>query len=431
VSEILSLLFGQKTGPNAFFDLRGGSLPTGVTFTRGSAGWYFNSAGVLTSASSNVPRFDYDPVTLAPLGYLAEMQSTNGLLQSGDVSNAAWTKAQVTATANATTAPDGTVTAASIKEDASAATHGVYQSATLAANSAAGFSAFFKAGTRSKAFINIQSGPGVYATAVFNLSNGTVGETKTSNGTITSTTIRDVGGGWYRIGMIAQITAANPLVVFGLATAASGNSFDSAGAVTYTGDNASLLYGWGMQFDSAGVGVTSYIPTTTATATRSQDILSLPLTSLPGWNASKGGVLVATYRLHTNRGTSGNQYVLTAGESSGNNMVSIFGHQGGGANFFGALVLSGGSGPNDFSPTNAANFVRRRQAVGWGVNLFQDFYDGTQQGKSTGSLALPVGPTTLNLGADPNGSQQANGTLESVAYYAGARSDAFVQQVSR
>jgi hypothetical protein len=38
---------------------------------------------------------------------------------------------------------------------------------------------------------------------------------------------------------------------------------------------------WGAQFETAGVGVTSYIPTAGSTVTRSQDILSLPLTSSP------------------------------------------------------------------------------------------------------------------------------------------------------
>lgn len=48
-----------------------------ITFTRGSPGSYFDSSGVLQSAAINVPRFDYDPVTLAARGILVEIGITN------------------------------------------------------------------------------------------------------------------------------------------------------------------------------------------------------------------------------------------------------------------------------------------------------------------------------------------------------------------
>jgi hypothetical protein len=72
-----------------------GTLPTGISLTRAGTATYFDSGGVLRTAPLNL------------------------WLQSADASNAAWTKGAgggATApvvTANQTTAPDGTMTAAS------------------------------------------------------------------------------------------------------------------------------------------------------------------------------------------------------------------------------------------------------------------------------------------------------------------------------
>lgn len=57
-----------------------------ISFVRASAANYFNSAGVLTSAAVNEPRFDHDPVTLASKGLLVEVARTNLLLNSASLS---------------------------------------------------------------------------------------------------------------------------------------------------------------------------------------------------------------------------------------------------------------------------------------------------------------------------------------------------------
>lgn len=53
-----------------------------ITFSRGSQASYFNSAGQMTIAAAGEPRFDYDPVTLQPRGFLIEEQRTNRILNS-------------------------------------------------------------------------------------------------------------------------------------------------------------------------------------------------------------------------------------------------------------------------------------------------------------------------------------------------------------
>lgn len=412
-----------------------GTIPAGATFSRASSGTYFDANGVLQTATSNVPRFDHDPVTGVPYGYLSETQSTNAVLLSGDASNAAWTKQTATVIGAQITAPDGTLSGAKIIEGTGQVSPEVYQSSGVAGNAIFGVSAFFKAGTRSAAYLNIQSGSNNYVTAVFDLVAGAVGETTTgaTSGTLVSANVRDVGNGWYRVSMIASVAVGPPLAVFGISDRATGNTFNAGGECVYTGDGTSYAYLWGMQSESAGVGVTSYLPTTSATATRAVDTLTLPLASLPGWSPSVGGVIAATYRLHThNPSVPGfNQPAVMLRDVGGTNYVDMLADYSGTA-VIRDLISVGGVLEGDLNqgPSSSAPFVRRTDALGWDVPRAAHAVDGTFVVGVDTMVSLPTGMTTMVFGGDGN-VQVLNGTLERVAYYAGARSDAFITQVSR
>jgi len=62
--------------------LAGAPLDSRVTFTRTTTATVTGSNGVIQSSAINEPRFDYDPVTLAPKGLLIEEQRVNLLLNS-------------------------------------------------------------------------------------------------------------------------------------------------------------------------------------------------------------------------------------------------------------------------------------------------------------------------------------------------------------
>jgi hypothetical protein len=62
-----------------------------VTFTRASSGTYVDSAGVLQTAVTDVPRFDHNPTTLESLGLLVEEQRTNSIRNNTGVGAVAGT----------------------------------------------------------------------------------------------------------------------------------------------------------------------------------------------------------------------------------------------------------------------------------------------------------------------------------------------------
>jgi hypothetical protein len=410
---------------------RYGRVPPGTTYT-GSGGYYFNSSGVLTAATTNVPRFDYDPATLSPLGYLAEMPSTNNVQRSAEFDNAYWTKQRGSVVADQVVAPDGTTTAEKFTEDNTTGAHCIYRNITVTSDTYYGLSLFVKAGTRDKFFISMQgAAAGNSAGAVYDLATVTVSETKTggTSGTIASTQIRAVGNGWYRIGLVAKITTASITnFEFGPMNASTG-----LGATwcepNYTGDNSSYGYYWGAQFDSAGVGVTSYIPTAGSTASRTQDVLSMPLTSLPGWSASQGGVLVAAYRLHTLNGGGYDQPGFSITDAGPTNYIRLQTNESGGGRVKFQVVSGGASQLTVNAAATPALFTRSKAAGGWGTARIGVAIDGGAVVGTSGSYSLPVNPPTIYFGSWFT--QGLNGTLESIAYYRGARSDAFVQAVSR
>jgi hypothetical protein len=417
-----AILSGSALKPTWFWDFASrGVLPPNATFTRATTASYFNSAGVLSTASSGSARFDYDPVTGSPLGYLSEMASTNLCIRSQELDNASWGKTRATVTADAVASPDGTTNADKIVEDSSTNSH-YANSATIAlTNVPVTISAFVKSAGRTACRFEFAGGAGTFG-AHFNLATGAVHSVDAS----TTATIRNVGGGWYRIGVQATWPSSSNCNIFIYPA-------NPAGTTSYTGDGTSGIYAWGVQCESGGVGVTSYIPTAGSTVTRNQDVLSLPLTSLPGWSATQGGVLVAAYRLHTLRpGLS--QGVVSFSDVGENNIVSAIPWYAGSSS--GRIYMySGGvlqSSVTSISPAGTSTpFARGKMAAGWGTSRGQGSFDGGSTGTVSGSYSLPASPTNLYIGADGVSGGRLNGTLESIAYYRGARSDAFVQAVSR
>jgi hypothetical protein len=272
-----------------------------ITFTRADAttcATFFDANGVLQTAAANVPRFDHDPATGASRGLLIEQARTNSFERSAEFDNAYWFKPGLLAfgsgsVANSISAPDGTTSADLIVQNSATTARYVSTAISVVSGTAYTFSIFAKAKESNILLLTLAATGFTAATrAWFNLSTGSVGSTA---GTPTATSIQDCGNGWYRCS-ISKVATASDSSAFDAEIASADNV---SGA--YAGDGTSGLYIWGAQLEE-GAFPTSYIPTTTAAATRSAEIVQVdPVSSFVNLNE---GTLFTEFKLLDNQASS-------------------------------------------------------------------------------------------------------------------------------
>lgn len=234
-----------------------------LTLTRASTATYVDGSGVVQTVAANEARIDH---TGGNANLLIEPAATNLVHYSAALDNAYWTQLRTTVVADAATAPDGTTTADRILDDTTASsTHTINRAAPLSWLSGHTYtsSIFAKAETLSQVAVQLGSGGTSFPTvadwrAVFDLSGGTV----VSTGSSVTASIEPMAGGWYRC------------AVTGVAAAASTETHHMAllaqsGSVTYSGTGTGSILAWGAQVEDGNL--SSYIPTTSGTATRAAD----------------------------------------------------------------------------------------------------------------------------------------------------------------
>lgn len=251
-----------------------------ITFTRTSTGTYVGSDGLIKTAGINEARFDHNPTTGESLGLLIEESRTNSWTFSEQLANAAWTKTDTTVTANAATAPDGTITASKVISTATTAVHSI--SRIKPTVSPAWVTVFLKAAEYTVCDVydvNIDTGLRInLLTGVLSESPAFVGKFRSGRYNVNS-----VGNGWFRVQIgfaNSDSTNNNPVHIY------------PNGAQSYLGDGTSGIFVWGAQLE-AGAFPTSYIPTTSSTVTRSADVASITGANFSSWYNQSEGTMFA------------------------------------------------------------------------------------------------------------------------------------------
>ena len=289
------------------------SLDSRITFTRSSTATFVGSNGLIQSAAIDAPRFDYDPVTLAPKGLLIEGQRTNLLLRSEEFNDAAWNKSDTTVTPNTSVAPDGRTTADTFADTVANASHNVNQIfASFTSGTTYTWTVFAKSGTAN--IVQLVCGSSAFGSNVwanFNLNTGALG----SVGTSTTASITSFGNGWYRCTITGAATAtASSNVSVNL----TNNNAAAVRGVVYVGSGQTAII-WGAQLE-AGSFATSYIPTVASQVTRSADVATMTGTNFSSWYNQNAGTMLCNFILEgqTAGGTVSDVWVVDNSGSTAN-----------------------------------------------------------------------------------------------------------------
>ena len=255
----------ERVLPRLALDFTTASLDSRITLTRAlNTATRVNSSGFIEVVNADLPRFDYDPITLACKGLLIEESRINLLLQSNTFEAANWTKSNGSLTDNATTSPNGTLDGDLYIPNVTSNRHRVIQTATVVTATSYTMSVYAKAGNYSKIALREDASTGNAAS--FDLSDGTV----LVGGTAAS--IAPVGNGWYRCTFTS--TSSGTSFTFGVQvlkpTYVAGNSITES----WAGNGTDGVYLWGADLE-AGAFPTSYIPTTTTAVTRNADVATM------------------------------------------------------------------------------------------------------------------------------------------------------------
>lgn len=209
-----------------------------------------NPSLLLDFANSKVldPRITFTRTTTATYydGVTTAKAEENLLLQSQFA--ASWSGFNATLTANTTTAPDGTSTAATVVENTANNQHVAYQQPTYTTSATYTFSCYFKAGTRNYGMLRDANNA-----IKIDLTNGT---TTVIEGSPTSHSATSVGNGWYRCVMTLASINNNFQV----------GPHDNGSTTTYTGNGTGSVYVWGAQLEQRS-SATAYTATTTQAIT--------------------------------------------------------------------------------------------------------------------------------------------------------------------
>jgi hypothetical protein len=358
----------------------------------------------LQTAGNNVARFDHNPTTGESLGLLIEESRINKFAKSETLNTWSTVNSPIIR-ANQTIAPDGNLTADKyiVPDGTTSGNTSAYQSSTITANATFTVSIYAKsAGLDNFSFFIRDNAVSANSfNAYFDLSNGTTSFTgNTGTATFISSSIVDVGNGWYRCIATGSIGNSATTIQSRLINRDAGNGFDG-------------YFFWGMQVEE-GSFPTSYIKTTGSQVTRSADY---PLmTDITDWyKISEGTIYSEAHKFSGSLSST----IFEFNDNSLNNRYSFI-YVTDTALRFRSIAY----GTNDSNITQTVSSSEYTKASG--IYRLNDFDFVTSDINIVGSdisARIPININRFTIGTTNNAFNSLNGHIKKIAYYPIALTD--------
>jgi hypothetical protein len=343
------------------------------TVTRNTAARRFDSAGLVASVASGIPRLDYytsGGVTGCP-ALLVEPAATNLCLQS-EAFNTTWTNVSnnlsISANVTSTLDPAGGNTAELLTVVTGSTQSQLSQDITTVSGTAYVFSFFGKKGSGATELNSFRIfGSSIISSLTINWDTGVITHTAGSGATS-----QNFGNGWWRI--VIPFTANSTTTTVQIVAFA-----------TYATALSSLR--WGAQLETGSV-ATSYIPTTTGTGSRSADVISVS-GAVSGSIGQTEGTIYAEI-IPPSGGTGAN--LILIGDGTANNFVFVGKN---GANLQGLIRSSNGQILNNSSFALTGGAIKA--ALGYKSGDFALYANGSIVASGTTAFTFNSGLTRIGI----------------------------------
>ena len=369
-------------------------------------------------ATAGQPRFEYSPTDSASMGLLIEGSSTNLLNYSEQFDNAYWSKStggtspaiNLTITPNAGIAPSGELTADLVVPQNTGGNTVYYIAKNYSFTSGDTYTLSVYVKSASHTEIALQAGnPATWAASTrFTLTGD--GSASVSSG---SAQIEKCGNGWFRLSVTgtAGATASTNLLL----------QFYSSGQSSFDGDDYSGVLLWGAMFEQASF-ASSYIKVEGSTVTRAADSASMDLTQA-GYTGGPVSVITETTG---GRGSYPRTFSLSDGTITNYANIHRNGTDTDTSTDYRVRLFTDGVSQVDRTASASASATKIGMSID--TNSVISTFDGGSS--ATDSSAVINTMTTLEVGDQPTGGKQWNGTLKRVSVYGTALSQTELESLT-
>lgn len=367
-----------------------------ITFTRASGATYLDSDGVLKTASTNIPRIEYD-ADGNRLGLLVEEQRTNLRTYSTAPNASNAYRIYGTYEANSAIAPDGTISAAKIVCDGDNSKLFDNYPNDYGQSSGATQTYSFYIKPINATYVTITQGL-VGARLTFS----TLQVTSVSGG---SGSIVAVGNGWYRVS----------------GTQNKGNIYHFWDVSLDSSTSGAFI--WGVQLE-IGAFPTSYIPTSGSTATRAADVASITGADFKKWFNAGEGTLVASIVQPPASGNRTAAFIYDG--TTADNRIELRAVEA--SNAPRAYINANAASQCDFNFSAISEGQSNKMAIAYAVNNFAATVNGGSVQTDTSGI-VPTSDLILIIGNATT--SYLNSHIKSIKYYPRRLSNAQLQELTQ